>query len=67
MQTNKIALVLAEGGAKGYAHIGAIRAIEESGAAITSIAGILMGALNGGMYAAGKLWEAYEWLRNIDR
>lgn len=40
MQTNKIALVLAEGGAKGYAHIGAIRAIEESGTTITSIASI---------------------------
>lgn len=65
MQTNKIALVLGAGGAKGYAHIGAIRAIEESGATITSIAGTSMGALVGGLYAAGKLWEAYEWLRNI--
>lgn len=40
-----ISLVLSSGGAKGYAHIGAIKAIEESGYIITSIAGTSMGAL----------------------
>lgn len=66
MRTAKIALVLSAGGAKGYAHIGVIRAIEKSGATITSIAGTSMGALVGGLYAAGKLWEAYDWLKTID-
>lgn len=60
------ALVLGSGGAKGYAHIGAIKAIEESGYTITSIAGTSMGALVGGLYAAGKLREAYAWLKEID-
>lgn len=61
-----IALVLSSGGAKGYAHIGVIRALEESGARITFIAGTSMGALVGGLYAAGKLDEAYAWLKTID-
>ena len=61
-----ISLVLSSGGAKGYAHIGAIKAIEESGYIITSIAGTSMGALVGGLYATGKLDEAYEWLKTID-
>lgn len=63
---SKVALALSSGGAKGYAHIGVIRAIEECGAKITSIAGTSMGALVGGLYAAGKLQEAYEWLSSID-
>lgn len=61
-----IALVLSSGGAKGYAHIGAIKAIEEMGYAISSIAGTSMGSLVGGLYAAGKLDEAYAWLKSID-
>lgn len=61
-----IALVLGSGGAKGYAHIGAIAAIAEAGYTITSIAGTSMGALVGGLYAAGKLQEAYAWLKTID-
>lgn len=68
MVNNKqnIALVLGSGGAKGYAHIGVIQALEEAGACITSIAGTSMGALVGGLYAAGKLDEAYEWFKTID-
>lgn len=61
-----IALVLSSGGAKGYAHIGAIKAIEEAGFQINSIAGTSMGALIGGLYAAGKLDEAYRWLKTVD-
>lgn len=62
----KVALALSSGGAKGYAHIGVIKAIEETGAQITSIAGCSMGAMVGGLYAAGKLDEAYRWLSSID-
>lgn len=62
----KIALALSSGGAKGYAHIGVIKAIEETGAKITSVAGTSMGALIGGLYAAGKLDAAYSWLKTID-
>ena len=65
MTKKKVALALSAGGAKGYAHIGVIKGLEEAGYEITSIAGTSMGALVGGLYAAGKLDEAYEWLKSI--
>ena len=46
-------LVLAGGGAKGAAHIGVIRVLEELGVPIDCIAGTSMGAIVGGLYAAG--------------
>ena len=61
----KVALVLASGGAKGFAHIGAIEALEESGYEITSIAGASMGALIGGIYAAGGLDKVKEWMYDL--
>ena len=53
----KVALVLGCGGARGTAHIGVIRALLEHGYEISSISGTSMGALVGGIYAAGKLDE----------
>ncbi len=49
----KVGLVLSGGGAKGCAHIGVIRALEENGIPIDYIAGTSMGAIIGGLYAAG--------------
>lgn len=49
----KIGLVLSGGGAKGLAHIGALKVIEESGLKIEYIAGTSMGAVIGSLYAAG--------------
>ena len=46
---------------------GAIEVLEEEGYHITSIAGCSMGALIGGVYAAGKLEEFREWMKGIDR
>ena len=62
-----VALVLSSGGAKGLAHIGAIEEFEANGYRISSIAGCSMGALVGGVYAAGKLNEFREWMKTIDR
>ena len=62
-----IALVLSSGGARGLAHIGAIEELEAQGYRITSIAGCSMGALIGGVYAAGKLKEFREWMKTVDR
>ena len=62
-----IALVLSSGGARGLAHIGVIEELEARGYHITSIAGCSMGALIGGVYAAGKLTEFREWMKTIDR
>ena len=58
----KVALVLASGGAKGFAHIGAIEALEEAGYEITSVAGASMGSLVGGIYAAGGLDKVKAWM-----
>ena len=62
-----VALVLSSGGARGLAHIGAIEELEKSGYRISSIAGCSMGALIGGVYAAGKLEEFRAWMKTIDR
>lgn len=62
-----VALVLSSGGAKGLAHIGAIEELEANDYRISSVAGCSMGALVGGVYAAGKLNEFREWMKTIDR
>ena len=64
---NDVALVLSSGGARGLAHIGAIEELEAGGYRIRSVAGCSMGALIGGVYAAGKLGEFREWMKTIDR
>ncbi len=66
-EPRKISLVLGSGGARGLAHVGVIRALEERGYSIRSISGCSMGALVGGTYAAGKLDEYEAWARKIDR
>ncbi|QSE97977.1 patatin-like phospholipase family protein [Fulvivirga lutea] len=62
-----VALVLSSGGARGVAHIGVIEGLLEEGFEITSISGSSMGAVVGGVYAAGKLKEYKEWICNLDR
>ncbi|MGO2103763.1 MAG: patatin-like phospholipase family protein, partial [Psychroflexus halocasei] len=49
----RVGLVLSGGGAKGLAHIGVIKKIEEAGIRIDEIGGTSMGAIIGGLYAAG--------------
>ena len=62
-----IALALSSGGARGLAHIGVIEELEAQGYHITSMAGCSMGALIGGVYAAGKLEEFRDWMKTIDK
>ncbi|TDO98426.1 patatin-like phospholipase family protein [Flavobacterium sp. 245] len=49
----KIGLVLSGGGAKGFAHIGVLKVLEEAGIKIDYIGGTSMGAVIGGLYASG--------------
>lgn len=63
---NKVALVLGSGGARGYAHIGVIEALEARGFEIIAVSGCSMGALIGGIYAAGKLPEYRDWVCTLD-
>lgn len=72
MQANEImpgsvTLVLSSGGARGYAHIGVIEALEENGYAISTVTGCSMGAVVGGVYAAGGLMEFKRWACNLER
>ena len=67
VKTKNVALALSSGGARGLAHIGAIEELKAQGYHISSIAGCSMGALIGGVYAAGKLNEFREWMKTIDR
>ncbi|MBN2647696.1 MAG: patatin-like phospholipase family protein [Thiotrichales bacterium] len=62
-----IHLVLGSGGARGLAHIGVIHYLQAQGFSITQITGCSMGALIGGIYAAGKLEEYETWVRQIRR
>lgn len=64
-----VSLVLGSGGARGYAHIGVIDELERRGYSIVSVAGSSMGALVGGLYAAGCLQPFREWAvaqRSVD-
>lgn len=62
-----IALALGAGGAKGLAHIGAIEELEAQGFQIVAIAGCSMGALIGGIHAAGKLDIYRDWVCSLDK
>lgn len=63
----KVSLALSGGGARGLAHIGVIEELEDQGYKICSIAGTSMGALVGGVYAAGKLPEFKDWMLTLDK
>ena len=60
-----ISLVLGSGGARGYAHIGAIEELTKN-YEIKAISGSSMGALIGGLYACGKLEEYKNWVLGLD-
>lgn len=60
-----VALALGSGGARGYAHIGAIQELEARGFEIISISGTSVGAMVGGLYAADKLPHFTEWVSNL--
>jgi NTE family protein len=62
-----ISLALGGGCARGWAHIGVLRALDEAGIEISMIAGTSIGALVGGCYLAGKLDEIEEFARSLTR
>jgi NTE family protein len=65
--TRRISLVLGSGGARGLAHIGAIRCLEDHGFDIGYISGCSIGALIGGIYAAGKLDIYADWVSALQK
>lgn len=63
----RIGMALGGGGARGWAHIGALRTIVAAGFEPTIVAGTSIGAIVGGAYAAGKLDQLEDFARSIDR
>jgi len=67
----KIGLALGSGSARGLAHLGVIRAIEDAGIEVAFIAGTSMGALIGAIHAAGRLdeleatFQAFDWKKTV--
>ncbi|WP_221801272.1 patatin-like phospholipase family protein [Oceanobacter mangrovi] len=61
-----VALALGSGGARGYAHIGVLDALQERGYEVVAISGSSMGALIGGFYCAGKLDEYRDWVSGLN-
>lgn len=63
----KVALVLSSGGARGYAHIGAIEELQARGYEVSSVAGTSMGALVGGLFCTGEGDKVKDWLLQLTR
>ena len=62
-----LGLVLGGGAARGFAHIGVLRALMKRGLSFDVIAGTSIGAMAGGCYAAGHLDDFEEWARSLTR
>lgn len=60
-----VALALGSGGARGYAHIGVIDALQARGYNIVMVSGCSMGAIVGGFYCSGRLDEFREWVSTL--
>ena len=63
--TRRVALALGSGGARGYAHIGVINELRSRGYEVVGVAGSSMGALVGGLHAAGSLDEFADWAKTL--
>ena len=70
--TGKVALVMGSGGARGYAHLGALKALREAGIKFDLIVGTSFGALVGATYSAGrdiyemeKIAQEYGWKKLV--
>lgn len=65
MRKPKIGLALGSGSSRGWAHIGAIRALEERGVKPDMVCGTSIGALVGGIYASGQLDALERWVTSL--
>lgn len=67
MKYAQVALALGSGAARGWSHIGVIKALEEMGVEVNMVAGTSIGSLVGAGFASGKLDELEEWVLDMDR
>ena len=63
----RLGIALGAGAARGWAHIGVLRALRDAGLEPDVVCGTSAGALVGGIYAAGKLDELEQWVRSLTR
>src|SRR5690349_10756201 len=61
----RVAVALGGGGARGYAHIGVLDVLRERGYDVAGIAGSSMGAVVGGLFAAGRLDAYTDWVSGL--
>jgi len=61
----RVGLALGSGSARGWAHVGVIRALEQAGIRPDVVCGTSIGALVGAAYAAGELERFEQWLRGL--
>ena len=64
-RTNRIGLALGGGSARGWAHIGVIRALQDAGIEPDIICGTSIGALVGAAYVGGELDQLEAWVRSL--
>ena len=62
----RVGVALGSGSARGLAHIGVLRALQEAGINVHCVAGTSMGAVVGAVYASGKIERMAERLANLD-
>src|SRR5215470_12295099 len=67
MSSPRIGLALGGGGARGWAHIGVLRALEQAGIKADIVCGTSVGALVGALHLAGRLDALEEWARAVNR
>ncbi|WP_194755788.1 patatin-like phospholipase RssA [Aliidiomarina indica] len=67
MKPLKIGLALGSGAARGWAHIGVIKALKDMGIEVDIVTGTSIGSLVGGAFAADKLDELEQWVLDMDR
>lgn len=65
VRTPRIGLALGSGSARGWAHVGVIRALEDAGIKPSLVCGTSIGALVGAAYAAGELDRFERWVRGM--
>lgn len=67
MEKIRVGLALGSGAARGWAHIGVLRALQEIGVEPAVVTGTSIGSLVGGAYCAGRLDDLEQWVRDMDR
>lgn len=63
----RVALALGGGGARGFAHIGVVRVLEERGYEVVGVAGTSMGSVVAALHAKGALDEYEDWISHLSQ